>query len=587
MCKVPTCARIQSCSTSLLTIQQRICSRNLSNYYLLCYPVLFHTRAGQRQCGPRGTSDTLRAWLVGTICTRTIIANRTKYSFRTIMFQWNTATEVTLLLAFGLLQMQILDDTPWLPLAESVDEDHAQCTSGCNSDDIEISPDASTPWTRKYCKSSACTHRRFSQPRTEERERTSIYLLPGRDRFATQLNQHTKHKFAKCTPDSPVNNSVHQDHLVKNKLHTRITSSRHFIGGEKWRLAIIFLLIFTHLPCGSLSPVSNYIPMMNVEDSAPTEPDSDDYHTAAQHLKDISEFRPPSEELPCRYRFREDVETSALLADYVVVGWPVKAYTEPYNPLYNVSLFVTAVLKSQPQTVFPIREQHLVRVGQFSKIPDPGRCWIDVQKDTMYIFFIKQPNWAGFCEISQLPVAFSLDALSKIQNILKLGSYPLQMRPLHHADRLQVDEGNDVLLSCRVRGRPTPLISWFFNRIEIKTPWKPGSERGIVQASRYLSKLQLGKVRPSDSGNYTCLAENLNGHIRKSVQIIDSGSNFVLPTGVYKPDVRLYNGILVGHDPGPIRFGRSLSITHNESEPKFVPDCAHHQLNYLISNRGD
>ncbi|VDP85232.1 unnamed protein product [Echinostoma caproni] len=58
------------------------------------------------------------------------------------------------------------------------------------------------------------------------------------------------------------------------------------------------------------------------------------------------------------------------------------------------------------------------------------------------------------------------------------------MRPLYHADQLTVDEGNDLLLSCQVRGRPTPLISWFFNDVEIKTPWKFGVRQGIIQTSR-------------------------------------------------------------------------------------------------------
>ncbi|KAA3680885.1 uncharacterized protein DEA37_0000936 [Paragonimus westermani] len=63
-------------------------------------------------------------------------------------------------------------------------------------------------------------------------------------------------------------------------------------------------------------------------------------------------------------------------------------------------------------------------------------------------------------------------------------AYPLQMRPLYHADQLEVDEGNDLMLTCQVRGRPTPLISWYHNHTEIKTPWKLGSRAGVIQSTR-------------------------------------------------------------------------------------------------------
>ncbi|VDO54456.1 unnamed protein product [Schistosoma margrebowiei] len=61
---------------------------------------------------------------------------------------------------------------------------------------------------------------------------------------------------------------------------------------------------------------------------------------------------------------------------------------------------------------------------------------------------------------------------------------PLQMRSLYHEDVLKVNEGNDLLLSCRVRGRPTPLISWYINQTEIKNPWRLETGRGIIQKSR-------------------------------------------------------------------------------------------------------
>ncbi|TNN07031.1 Schwann cell myelin protein, partial [Schistosoma japonicum] len=117
----------------------------------------------------------------------------------------------------------------------------------------------------------------------------------------------------------------------------------------------------------------------------------------------------------------------------------------------------------------------------------------------------------------------------RISQFMVLMSDPLQMRSLYHEDVLKVNEGNDLLLSCRVRGRPTPLISWYVNQTEIKYPWRLETGRGIIQKSRYLSKLQLSNVHPTDNANYTCLAENVNGHIRKSVKVIVKATTTLPP----------------------------------------------------------
>ncbi|CAH8560493.1 unnamed protein product [Schistosoma turkestanicum] len=242
--------------------------------------------------------------------------------------------------------------------------------------------------------------------------------------------------------------------------------------------------------------------------------------TLTHQVRSIYHFKPPDEKRPCRYRFRDDVETSALLADYVITGWPIQTYRRRFGPLYNISLLVTNILKSVQYSIFPVRVDHLLRIGQFSIFPDPGRCWINVHKNKQYIFFLRQPDWSGFSKITQLPVEYTHQAYASIVRIMRLGADPLQMRSLYHEDVLKVNEGNDLLLSCRVRGRPTPLISWYVNQTEIKHPWRLETGRGIIQKSRYLSKLQLSNVHTTDNANYTCLAENLNGHIRKSVQVI-------------------------------------------------------------------
>ncbi|CAH8872483.1 unnamed protein product [Trichobilharzia szidati] len=263
------------------------------------------------------------------------------------------------------------------------------------------------------------------------------------------------------------------------------------------------------------------------------------HNTYNYQARTIYHFKPPDEKRPCRYRFRDDAETSALLADYVIVGQPVQTYRRRFGPLYNVSLMVTHILKSVQHSIFPVRENHLLRVGQFSIFPDPGRCWINVHRNKKYIFFLRQPDWSGFCKITQLPLEYTKQAYRAVKEIMRLGADPLYMGALHHKDVLHVNEGNDLLLTCSVLGRPTPIISWFVNQTEIKNPWKIKTGRGIIQKSRCLSKLQLSNVHTSDSANYTCVAENLNGDIHKSVQVI------VRPTTTLPPPTTTTTNLFV------------------------------------------
>ncbi|CAH8646698.1 unnamed protein product [Schistosoma rodhaini] len=140
-------------------------------------------------------------------------------------------------------------------------------------------------------------------------------------------------------------------------------------------------------------------------------------------VQSIYHFKPPDEKRPCRYRFRDDVETSTLLADYVIIGWPIQTYRKRFGPLYNISLLVTNILKNIQYSIFPIRINHLIRIGQFSIFPDPGRCWINVNKNKKYIFFLNQPDWSGFSKITQLPVEYTNYAYNSIIRIMKLGEH--------------------------------------------------------------------------------------------------------------------------------------------------------------------
>ncbi|THD26437.1 Pro neuregulin 2 membrane bound [Fasciola hepatica] len=239
---------------------------------------------------------------------------------------------------------------------------------------------------------------------------------------------------------------VDQCSLSAFRLPRLRNSSCPVVSSDWWKKFLcIVLLLFSHVPpvcLSSVQPSNNSsathaavnssrkvieltdASSYSADDMIVIDVTQYEFHDAAQYLTDVRQFKPPSPDLPCRYRFREDVETSALLADYVIVGWPRQAFRRRYGPLYNISLLVTNVLKQSrrpTRAIFPIRIGHLLRVGQFSVLPDPGRCWLNVQPGRAYMFFIRQPDWSGFCQISQLPVEYSEAAYERVMNVLTHG----------------------------------------------------------------------------------------------------------------------------------------------------------------------
>ncbi|VDD84079.1 unnamed protein product [Mesocestoides corti] len=130
-------------------------------------------------------------------------------------------------------------------------------------------------------------------------------------------------------------------------------------------------------------------------------------------------FMPPDPSRPCRHAFRDDPETSALLADFVVIGKPTPTYQHRPGVLYNASVLVEQVLKRPRFSIYPVREGYPILTGPFSQWTDLGRCWLNVRSRIRYIFFIERPNWAGFFRISQLPLAYTTQHWQKIRTILK------------------------------------------------------------------------------------------------------------------------------------------------------------------------
>ncbi|BHF76504.1 negative regulator of glucose-controlled proteins [Sparganum proliferum] len=286
-----------------------------------------------------------------------------------------------------------------------------------------------------------------------------------------------------------------------------------------------------HLPILGLLLLSLLLTITNVSTSTLLVSAHTDFFYQSSHL-----FQPPDPSRPCRHIFRNDVEASALLADFVLEGIPIPTYQpaeQAAGLLYNASIHVRQVAKRPSFSIYPVRKDFPILAGPFSRRTDLGRCWVNVQFGARYIFFIERPNWAGFFQITQIPVRFTVKRWQTVQNIVRRGASPLQMRPLYHAEKLNVMEGNELMLNCRVKGRPTPLISWYVNSTRQLGLWDASTGRGVIHTHRRSSKLHISNIKLTDTGNYSCLAENVNGFIRKTVFIIVSPK----PVTTSKPEM--------------------------------------------------
>lgn len=63
-----------------------------------------------------------------------------------------------------------------------------------------------------------------------------------------------------------------------------------------------------------------------------------------------------------------------------------------------------------------------------------------------------------------------------------------------------IKEGDNVILTCSAKGRPDPEFTWFRDKQKVE-PWPgPGPE------------LKMSLIEESQSGNYSCVAQNKHGN---------------------------------------------------------------------------
>ncbi|TWW74744.1 Pro-neuregulin-2, membrane-bound isoform [Takifugu flavidus] len=70
----------------------------------------------------------------------------------------------------------------------------------------------------------------------------------------------------------------------------------------------------------------------------------------------------------------------------------------------------------------------------------------------------------------------------------------------------RVDEGSKLTVKCEATGNPLPTYRWFKDGNELKK-----SKKVRIKNGQKNSRVQINRARVEDSGNYTCVVENLLG----------------------------------------------------------------------------
>ncbi|CAF3985915.1 unnamed protein product, partial [Rotaria magnacalcarata] len=132
---------------------------------------------------------------------------------------------------------------------------------------------------------------------------------------------------------------------------------------------------------------------------------------------------------------------------------------------------------------------------------------------------------------------------------------PTLSRPLQDSN---VKEGQPIILTCQVQGFPKSELFWFKNNAPL-----PLSARHKIayDAGSGTITLRINDSRPEDSGTYTVVAKNPQGHVQTSAYIAVEQTPAIDETSYVQPDAFKY---IEKQPTGPRPFkGRQESDTSN------------------------